>query len=54
VMATDIRASSALLLAGMIAEGETKVLRIYHIERGYEDIENKLRALGANIQRVSG
>ena len=52
VMATDIRASSALLLAAMVAEGETKVLRIYHIERGYEDIENKLRALGADITRV--
>jgi UDP-N-acetylglucosamine 1-carboxyvinyltransferase len=53
VMATDIRASSALLLAAMVAEGETKVLRIYHIERGYEDIENKLRALGADIKRVA-
>ncbi len=53
VMATDIRASSALLLAAMVAEGETKVLRIYHIERGYEDIENKLRALGADITRVA-
>jgi UDP-N-acetylglucosamine 1-carboxyvinyltransferase len=53
VMATDIRASSALLLAAMVAEGETKVLRIYHIERGYEDIEDKLRALGADIERVA-
>ena len=53
VMATDIRASSALLLAGLVAEGETKVLRIYHIERGYEDIVNKLRALGADIERLS-
>ena len=53
VMATDIRASSALLLAGMVAEGETKILRIYHIERGYEDIEKKLRALGADIKRVA-
>jgi len=53
VMATDIRASSALLLAGLVAEGETKVLRIYHIERGYEDIVNKLRALGAEIERLS-
>jgi UDP-N-acetylglucosamine 1-carboxyvinyltransferase len=53
VMATDIRASSALLLAGLVAEGETKVLRIYHIERGYEDIVNKLRALGAGIERLS-
>ncbi len=53
VMATDIRASSALLLAGLVAEGETKVLRIYHIERGYEDIVNKLCALGAEIKRVT-
>jgi UDP-N-acetylglucosamine 1-carboxyvinyltransferase len=53
VMATDIRASSALLLAGLIADGETKVLRIYHIERGYEGIEEKLRRLGADIRRVS-
>jgi len=53
VMATDIRASSALLLAGLVAEGETKVLRIYHIERGYEDIVNKLSALGAEIERLS-
>ncbi|MDD3642359.1 MAG: UDP-N-acetylglucosamine 1-carboxyvinyltransferase [Candidatus Krumholzibacteria bacterium] len=52
VMATDIRASSALLLAGLVADGETKVLRIYHIERGYEGIEEKLGALGADIRRV--
>lgn len=54
VMATDIRASSALILAGLVAEGETKVLRIYHIERGYERIEEKLQALGADIRRISG
>ena len=53
VMATDIRASSALLLAAMVADGETKILRIYHIERGYENIEEKLRALGADIERVA-
>ncbi len=53
VMATDIRASSALLLAGLVAEGATKILRIYHIERGYEDIENKFRALGVEIERVT-
>ena len=52
-MATDIRASSALLLAAMVADGESKILRIYHIERGYEKIEEKLRALGADIERVS-
>ncbi|RKZ06034.1 UDP-N-acetylglucosamine 1-carboxyvinyltransferase [bacterium] len=53
VMATDIRASSALILAGLAAEGETKILRVYHIDRGYEGIERKLAALGANIRRVS-
>ncbi len=53
VMATDIRASSALILAGMIAEGKTEMLRVYHIDRGYEQIEKKLRALGADIKRVS-
>ena len=42
-----------MLLAAMVAEGDTKILRIYHIERGYEDIENKLRALGAEIERVA-
>ena len=52
VMATDIRASSALILAGIVAEGETKVLRVYHIDRGYEHIEEKLSALGAQIERV--
>jgi UDP-N-acetylglucosamine 1-carboxyvinyltransferase len=54
VMATDIRASSALILAGLVAEGETKILRIYHIDRGYEGIEKKLRGLGADITRISG
>ncbi|MBD3179903.1 MAG: UDP-N-acetylglucosamine 1-carboxyvinyltransferase [Candidatus Latescibacteria bacterium] len=53
VMATDIRASSALILAGLVAEGETKILRIYHIDRGYERIEEKLRGLGADIKRVN-
>ena len=53
-MATDIRASSALILAAMVAEGETRILRIYHIDRGYEKIENKLKALGASIERVRG
>jgi UDP-N-acetylglucosamine 1-carboxyvinyltransferase len=52
VMATDIRASSALILAGLAAEGETTILRVYHIDRGYERIEEKLRAIGAAIQRV--
>lgn len=52
VMATDLRASASLVLAGCIAAGTTIVDRIYHIDRGYEHIEDKLRALGANIQRV--
>lgn len=52
VMATDLRASASLVLAGCIAEGTTTVDRIYHIDRGYERIEEKLSALGANIQRV--
>jgi UDP-N-acetylglucosamine 1-carboxyvinyltransferase len=53
-MATDLRASASLVLAGCIAEGTTIVDRIYHIDRGYEHIEDKLKALGANIERVSG
>ena len=52
VMATDLRASSALVLAGLAAEGETNVHRIYHLDRGYEAIEKKLRALGADITRL--
>lgn len=52
VMATDLRASASLVLAGCIATGVTEVDRIYHIDRGYERIEDKLRGLGANIERV--
>ncbi len=52
VMATDLRASASLILAGLVARGETVVDRIYHIDRGYECIEEKLAALGANIRRV--
>jgi UDP-N-acetylglucosamine 1-carboxyvinyltransferase len=52
VMATDLRASSALVLAALIAKGETNVHRIYHLDRGYEDLEGKLNALGANIIRL--
>ncbi|MGL5739570.1 MAG: UDP-N-acetylglucosamine 1-carboxyvinyltransferase, partial [Plesiomonas shigelloides] len=52
VMATDLRASASLVLAGCIASGVTEVDRIYHIDRGYERIEDKLRGLGANIARV--
>ena len=52
VMATDLRASACLILAGLCAEGETIVDRIYHIDRGYERIEEKLSYLGANIVRL--
>jgi UDP-N-acetylglucosamine 1-carboxyvinyltransferase len=54
VMSTDLRASASLILAGLVAEGMTEVLRVYHIDRGYEAIEQKLRAIGADIERVSG
>lgn len=54
VMATDLRASAGLVLAGLAAEGETLVDRIYHIDRGYERIEEKLQQLGAQIKRVPG
>ena len=53
VMASDLRASAALVVAGLAAEGITDLHRIYHIDRGYEQIEQKLAALGANIRRVS-
>ncbi len=52
VMSTDLRASASLVLAGLAAEGTTEILRIYHLDRGYERIEEKLMALGAGIQRV--
>jgi UDP-N-acetylglucosamine 1-carboxyvinyltransferase len=52
VMASDLRASAALVLAGLVARGQTVLQRVYHIDRGYEQIESKLRALGADIQRV--
>ena len=54
VMATDLRASVSLILAGLAAEGETKVSRVYHLDRGYEHVEEKLRAVGAIIERVPG
>ncbi len=54
VMATDLRASASLVLAALVAEGETHIERIYHIDRGYERIEEKMRALGAQIRRVPG
>jgi len=53
VMATDLRASMSLVLAGLAAEGETEVLRVYHLDRGYERLEEKLSAVGARIERVS-
>lgn len=53
VMATDLRASSALVLAGLVAKGETRVHRIYHLDRGYESLESKLNALNADITRAS-
>lgn len=51
VMSTDLRASASLILAGLVAEGRSEVLRVYHIDRGYEAIEKKLQALGADIRR---
>ena len=51
-MATDLRASASLVIAGLIAEGDTLVDRIYHIDRGYERIEEKLSLLGAKINRI--
>ena len=54
VMATDLRASASLVIAAMMAEGETLVDRIYHIDRGYECIEEKLQLLGAKIRRIPG
>lgn len=52
VMASDLRASAALVLAGLVAEGQTRVRRIYHLDRGYERLDEKLRRLGAGVQRV--
>ena len=54
VMATDLRASASLVIAGLVAEGETLVDRIYHLDRGYDRMEAKLRAIGADIERVKG
>ncbi|MGZ8193856.1 MAG: UDP-N-acetylglucosamine 1-carboxyvinyltransferase, partial [Methylobacter sp.] len=52
VMATDLRASASLVIAGLVAKGDTLVDRIYHIDRGYDHIEEKLAQLGATIRRV--
>jgi UDP-N-acetylglucosamine 1-carboxyvinyltransferase len=54
VMATDLRASASLVIAGLVAEGETMVDRIYHLDRGYDQMETKLRGIGADIERVKG
>lgn len=54
VMATDLRASASLVIAGLAAEGETTIERIYHLDRGYEHMESKLNSVGADIQRISG
>ncbi len=54
VMASDLRASASLVIAGLVAEGETLIDRIYHIDRGYECIEEKMQILGANVRRVAG
>ncbi|MGL4542548.1 MAG: UDP-N-acetylglucosamine 1-carboxyvinyltransferase, partial [Polymorphobacter sp.] len=53
VMATDLRASMSLVLAGLAAKGETIVSRVYHLDRGYERLEEKLSAVGADIERIS-
>ena len=54
VMATDLRASVSLVLAGLAAEGETVINRVYHLDRGYERLEEKLGACGADIERIGG
>lgn len=54
VMSTDLRASASLILAGLVAEGTTEVLRVYHIDRGYESVEKKFQSLGADIRREQG
>ena len=51
VMSTDLRGSVALVMAGLVAKGETHVLRIYHLDRGYDDLEGRLRGLGADVRR---
>jgi len=54
VMATDLRASVSLVLAGLVANGQTEISRVYHLDRGYEHIERKLSSVGADIQRIKG
>jgi len=53
VMSTDLRASAALVIAALAAEGETRISRIYHLDRGYEKLDERLRKVGAQIERVS-
>jgi UDP-N-acetylglucosamine 1-carboxyvinyltransferase len=53
VMATDLRASAGLVIAGLVAQGETIIDRIYHLDRGYEKMEAKLKALGADVNRIA-
>ena len=53
VMASDLRASAALVIAGLCAKGSTQVNRIYHLDRGYENIDEKLRRLGAEVERIN-
>ena len=53
-MATDLRASMSLVIAGLVADGVTEVNRVYHLDRGFELLEEKLSAVGANIERVTG
>ena len=52
VMATDLRASASLVIAGLVAQGDTVVDRIYHLDRGYDRMEHKLRSIGADIERI--
>ena len=54
VMATDLRASVSLVIAALAAEGETMVSRVYHLDRGFENLERKLGACGASVERISG
>ena len=53
VMSTDIRASASLIVGGLMAEGKTEISRVYHIDRGYEEIEEKFSSLGADITRLN-
>ena len=54
VMATDLRASVSLVIAGLVAEGDTMINRVYHLDRGFEQLEQKLRHCGARIERLAG